>query len=176
MTEPAATPPVTAFIGLGANLDGPAGPPLVTLGAAIAAIDAWPDATVTGRSRVYQSDPVDAVGPPFMNQVVRLSVHGALAGDPVALLGRLQAIEQRYGRVRTFRNAPRTLDLDLLLFGDRRWTADGLEVPHPRLHERLFVLLPLADIDARLTVPGLGSVRDLIAAMADSPQQLRPIA
>ncbi|MGE0800235.1 MAG: 2-amino-4-hydroxy-6-hydroxymethyldihydropteridine diphosphokinase [Lautropia sp.] len=173
-TAPAARP-TTAFIGLGANLDGPAGPPLAALGAAIAAIDGWPDAMVTGRSRVYLSEPVDAIGPPFCNQALRIALQGPIAADPALLLDRLHAIERRFGRVRSVRNAPRPLDLDLLLFGDTRVDTAGLQLPHPRLHQRRFVLLPLADIDAGLAIPGHGSVRDCIATLAGSGQQLRPL-
>ena len=82
------------------------------------------------------------------------------------LLQALQAIEQRHGRKRPYRNAPRTLDLDLLLYGDRSLGLPTLTVPHPRMHERAFVLLPLAEIAPALQVPGRGPVAALAAGMA----------
>lgn len=162
----------TALIGLGANLDGPAGAPPATLSAAIGALDTLPRTRLTGRSRVFRSDPVDAAGPVYLNQVVRLQTQLA----PAELLDGLQRIETRFGRRRSVRNAPRSLDLDLLLYDDRRITDERLTVPHPRLHERLFVLMPLADIDPDLRIPGHGTVGDEIATVrATTSQRCTPL-
>ncbi len=97
--------------------------------------------------------------PDFINAVA--SVQTTL--EPRALLAELLAIEDRHGRRRGKRNAPRTLDLDLLLYEDEVLDADGLTLPHPRLHERAFVLAPLAEIASAVMVPGRGRVRDLLA-------------
>ncbi len=130
--------PVLAYIGLGANL----GDPAASLAAAMAAIASTPGVTLTARSALYASAPVDAGGPDYVNAVVQ--VHTVLTAPD--LLARLQAIELQAGRERPYRNAPRTLDLDLLLYGDAHITSPRLEVPHPRMGERAFVLLPLAEI------------------------------
>jgi 2-amino-4-hydroxy-6-hydroxymethyldihydropteridine diphosphokinase len=92
---------------------------------------------------------MDGDGPDYVNAVVELRTNL----QPEALLAALQAIERRFGRERPYRNAPRTLDLDLLLYGQRRITCDTLEVPHPRMHQRAFVLLPLAEIAPELALP-----------------------
>jgi 2-amino-4-hydroxy-6-hydroxymethyldihydropteridine diphosphokinase len=89
--------------------------------------------------------------------------------EPVALLHRLQAIEQRFGRVRSVRNAPRTLDLDLLLLGDCVMPGPELVLPHPRAHLRAFVLRPLAELDPGLELPGLGPIGPWLAKAADQP-------
>ena len=101
---------------------------------------------------MYDSAPVDSSGPWYCNQVVRVGT----SLDAPALLAALQGIEQAFGRQRPYRNAPRTLDLDVLLFNDEVRTDTQLTLPHPRLHERLFVLMPLAEIDAALPVPRAG--------------------
>ena len=101
-------------------------------------------------SSLYRSRPVDAVGPDYINAVAELRT--ALAPHP--LLQRLQDIEQAFGRVRSVRNAPRTLDLDLLLHGAQRIDTPRLTLPHPRLHLRAFVLRPLLDLAPQLQLPG----------------------
>jgi len=106
---------------------------------------------------------VDATGPDYLNAVAALDTD--LPAD--ALLAALHEIELRHGRERPYRNAPRTLDLDLLLHGDARIDSPRLVVPHPRLHERAFVLVPLADLAPDLLVPGVGRVRDLLDTVAD---------
>ena len=126
------------FVGLGANL----GDAAATLRAAMAAIDALPGTSCVRRSSLYRSAPVDACGPDFVNAAVELRT----ALEPAVLLRELLAIEQRFGRQRPHRNAPRTLDLDLLAYGDRRIDCPGIVLPHPRMHERAFVLMPLAEI------------------------------
>lgn len=130
--------PVTAFVALGANLGNAAR----SVEQAVGAIDALPRTRITRRSSLYQSAPVDAAGPDYVNAVIEIST-----GLPAAeLLAALQRIEEASGRERPYRNAPRTLDLDILLFGDRRIDTPTLTIPHPRMGERAFVLLPLAEI------------------------------
>ena len=129
---------VRAYVGLGANL----GDPLATLQAACDAIAALPDTRLVARSSWWRSAPVDASGPEFVNGVVALDTGLA----PHALLDALQAIEAAHGRERPYRNAPRTLDLDVLLYADERIDDARLTVPHPRMHERAFVLRPLLEV------------------------------
>ncbi len=161
-----------AWIGLGANLPSDHGDPADTLRAALAALAALPQSELRAASRLYESDPVDATGPAFLNQVAVLRTTLA----PAALLDELQAIERRFGRERPSPNAPRTLDLDLLLVDDSVIASERLTLPHPRLHERLFVLMPLAELDPALVVPGHGSVLALRdAVVARGGQQCRPV-
>lgn len=126
------------WVGLGANL----GERADTLRTALAAMAALPGTRVRRASSLYRSAPVGAGGPDYLNAVAEL--HTTLA--PQALLEALQGLEQAAGRERPYRNAPRTLDLDILLFGDQVIDTPTLTVPHPRLHERAFVLLPLAEL------------------------------
>ncbi|MCE1250323.1 MAG: 2-amino-4-hydroxy-6-hydroxymethyldihydropteridine diphosphokinase [Comamonadaceae bacterium] len=141
------------WIGLGANLgDAPA-----ALAAAVQALGALPGTQLQRCSRLYRSAPVDAGGPDYYNAVAEL--HTGLA--PLALLQALQAIEQAAGRERPYRNAPRTLDLDVLLWDEERIDLPQLTVPHPRLYERAFVLLPLAELR-----PGWASAAQLQAVAA----------
>lgn len=130
--------PVVAYVGLGANL----GDAARTIADAIERIGELPGTAVTARSSLYRSAPVDAPGPDYINAVVELRT-GLNAPE---LLTRLQQIEQAGGRTRPFRNAPRTLDIDLLLFGSASIASERLTLPHPRMHQRAFVLLPLAEI------------------------------
>jgi len=155
--KPAAAPS-DAFIGLGANL----GDRARQIDAACADIAALPMTTLVARSALYASAPLDAPGGEYLNAAAR--VRSALA--PLELLRALQAIETRHGRVRPFAGAPRTLDLDLLLYGDLALASDELTLPHPRLHERAFVLVPLAEIAPERIVPGKGRVADLCAVVA----------
>ena len=138
----------TAWIGLGANL----GDARASLQAALSAVAALPGCRLLQASSFYRSAPVDAGGPDFINAVAAL--HTTLA--PLALLDALQAIEQHSGRTRPYPNAPRTLDLDLLLLGDLQLHSPRLTLPHPRLHQRAFVLLPLLELAPALVAPGLG--------------------
>ena len=133
------------FVGLGANLgDAPA-----TVQAALEALCRLPGTRCLARSSLYRSAPVDAQGEDYINAVAQLQTKML----PAALLKALQAIEARFGRERPYRNAPRTLDLDLLLYGDRRIATPLLTLPHPRMHERAFVLVPLAEIAPDLAQP-----------------------
>jgi 2-amino-4-hydroxy-6-hydroxymethyldihydropteridine diphosphokinase len=130
--------PVIAFIGLGGNL----GDALATVRQAIAWMAELPGTQLLQASRIYRSAPVDAGGPDYFNAVARI---GTRLSAP-QLLAELQRLELRAGRERPYRNAPRTLDLDLLLYGDARIASAVLTVPHPRMRERAFVLLPLAEL------------------------------
>jgi 2-amino-4-hydroxy-6-hydroxymethyldihydropteridine diphosphokinase len=140
------------FVGLGANLGDAAN----TLRQAVAALRAQPEVQVVALSSLYRSAPVDAGGPDYVNAVAELRTTLA----PEALLQRLLQIEQQHGRERPYRHAPRTLDLDLLLYGDRRLETPSLTLPHPRLHLRAFVLEPLAELAPQLQVPGQGAISD----------------
>ena len=148
-----------AWIGLGANLGDRHG----TLQAAFEALDALPDSHLSARSRVWSSPPFLADGPDYLNAVARL--HTDLA--PHTLLAALQHIEARFGRERPYPNAPRTLDLDLLMQDDLSLNTATLILPHPRMHLRAFVLRPLAEIDPDLSIPGVGPVRQCLLDVAD---------
>jgi 2-amino-4-hydroxy-6-hydroxymethyldihydropteridine diphosphokinase len=140
-------PRVHAFIGLGANL----GDAAQALRAAIDRLAALPASRLLNTSSLYGTAPVDAGGPDYVNAVVELET----GLDAAALLAQLQSIEHTAGRERPYRNAPRTLDLDLLLYGDERIDTPALTVPHPRMTERAFVLVPLAEIAPRRVAPAL---------------------
>jgi 2-amino-4-hydroxy-6-hydroxymethyldihydropteridine diphosphokinase len=148
---------VAAFIGLGSNLDDPP----AQLRQAFAELAMLPSSALTGRSPLYRSDPIGPPGQPdYVNAVVRLDTELA----PEDLLDALQAIEQAHQRRRDVRWGPRTLDLDLLLYGEQCIASERLQVPHPHMHQRAFVLYPLADIAPTLHLPALGNLADLLAA------------
>lgn len=147
---------VTACVALGSNLDDPRG----QVERGFTALAMLPHTTLSARSRLYRTKPWGVADQPdFVNAAARLET--VLA--PRVLLDELLAIEVGAGRVRSVRNGPRILDLDLLLYGERVINEPDFVVPHPRLHERAFVLLPLADVAPDLEVPGHGRVRDLLA-------------
>jgi 2-amino-4-hydroxy-6-hydroxymethyldihydropteridine diphosphokinase len=127
-----------AFVAIGANL----GDARETVERAIADLASLPTTRLTACSSLYRTAPVDAMGPDFINAVVHLET----ALDPHALLAELHRLEAVAGRERPYRNAPRTLDLDLLRHGDAVMETETLTLPHPRMNERAFVLLPLAEI------------------------------
>lgn len=147
-----------AWIGLGANL-GDAQGAIVEALAGISLIEGTRLAAV---SSLYRSAPVDAEGPDFLNAVARVDT----TLPPEALLDALQAIERDHGRQRSHRNAPRTLDLDLLAWGDAVSASPRLTLPHPRMHLRAFVLVPLAELDPGLRLPGLPPLATLLAGCA----------
>jgi 2-amino-4-hydroxy-6-hydroxymethyldihydropteridine diphosphokinase len=148
---------ITAYIGLGSNQVGPR----AQIDQAFAELDGLPATRLAARSPLYRSAPVDAPGQPdFVNAVAAVETELSAA----QLLEALQAIESRHGRERNYRNAPRTLDLDLLLFGDTALASPTLTLPHPRMHERAFVLRPLLDLDPRAEIPGRGAARALLRA------------
>ena len=155
-----------AWVGIGANL----GDAAATVSAALLALAALPGCTLVQASPRYRSAPVGAAGPDFINAVAALDTTLA----PLALLAALQAIEQQFGRQRPYPNAPRTLDLDLLLHGQTVLQTEVLTLPHPRLHQRAFVLRPLLDVCPTLAVPGLGLVANWLAATADQAIQALP--
>ncbi len=138
--------PTLVWIGLGANL----GERDAALRQAVQAIAALPGTQVLRVSSLYRSAPVDAGGPDYLNAVAEI----ATRHDAHALLAALQAIEHGAGRERPYRNAPRTLDLDILLYGEQCITTLALTVPHPRMHERAFVLQPLAELVPGRVPPG----------------------
>jgi 2-amino-4-hydroxy-6-hydroxymethyldihydropteridine diphosphokinase len=140
----------TAYVGIGANL----GDAREQVLRGIDALQRLAQTALLRRSSLYRTSPVDAIGPDFVNAVVELRTRM----PPAELLQALHAIEQRQGRRRSARNAPRTLDLDLLLYGQRRCREPALTLPHPRLHSRAFVLRPLLEIAPQLVAPGLGSL------------------
>ena len=149
--------PQTAFIALGSNLEAP----LTQIRNAFVELGALPKTKLIARSSLYRSAPVGNVNQPyFINAVAKLETRLA----PSELLTALLEIEQRHGRRREFSNAPRTLDLDLLLYGDLIHHEHGLTLPHPRMHQRAFVLSPLHEIAPDSVIPGIGSVAEVLAA------------
>ncbi len=148
-----------AHVGLGANL----GDARAALDAALQAMAGLPRTQLLRCSSIYRSAPIDSSGPDYLNAVAELQTTLA----PLELLRHLQAIELGQGRERPYRNAPRTLDLDLLLHDALVLDSPELTLPHPRLHERAFVLLPLAELAPQLQVPGRGPVAALLEEVRD---------
>ncbi len=148
-----------AFVGLGANL----GDPVAQVTRALAALAELDATRVVRASSLYRTAPIgDADQHDYVNAVALLDTGLA----PRALLDAMLGIEHTAGRARSFRNAPRLLDLDLLLYGDQVIDAPGLLVPHPRMHERAFVLVPLVEIAPDAVVPGHGRAADLLRGTA----------
>ena len=148
------------YVGVGANL----GRPRETIAAALALLDQVSDVELVAVSALRETDPVGYEDQPrFVNGVVQLETELS----PRELLAQLLAIETRLGRVRGQgpRFGPRTIDLDLLLYGDEQINEPGLQIPHPRLHERRFALEPLAELDPALEIPGHGPVQALLAGL-----------
>lgn len=165
------------YLGLGANLPSAFGTPVETLEQAVAAIAAK-GVVIRARSPWYESAPVPRAAdqPWYVNGVIEV----ATDLDPAALLALLQQVEQEFGRVRSVPNAPRTLDLDIVAYGDRVVTEGAPLLPHPRMHERAFVLLPLRDLAPGWRHPQSGrDLTGLIAALGrlDDPQgqEIRPL-
>lgn len=145
---------VRAYVGLGSNL----GDPAAQISSAIDALAALPSTRLVARSRLYRSAAWGPIAQPdYLNAVAALD--SGLA--PEALMAELLAIERAAGRVRDARWGPRIIDLDLLLHGDCELATDALMLPHPRLHERAFVLLPLAELAPALVIPGRGALAAL---------------
>lgn len=148
-----------AYVGIGANLEDPA----ARVRGAFASLDGMRDTRVLKRSSLYRTAPLGhRAQPDFVNAVAELDTTLA----PGELLAGLQAIEARAGRTRSFRNAPRTLDLDLLLYGAQRIDEPGLVVPHPRMQERAFVLVPLLELAPEAAIPGVASARVCLGHIA----------
>jgi 2-amino-4-hydroxy-6-hydroxymethyldihydropteridine diphosphokinase len=156
-----------AFVGLGSNLSDPRTQVLQ----ALQALGRLPQTRVLARSSLYRSAPLGyAAQPDFINAVAQLET--ALA--PRALLDALLGLEQACGRTRLFLNAPRTLDLDMLLYDELRHHEHNLTIPHPEMHRRAFVLLPLLEIAPDCAIPGIGPVEAALQKCGD--QQLERIA
>ena len=150
----------TAYIALGANL----GDPAATVRAAFAALANLPESRLVHSSSLYRTAPVGITAQPeFVNAVAQLETTLA----PESLLDALFDIELRFGRIRADKNGPRTLDLDLLLYGHQFIDLPRLTLPHPRLHLRAFVLKPLAEIAPDLVIPGRGSLAAWLPAVAN---------
>jgi 2-amino-4-hydroxy-6-hydroxymethyldihydropteridine diphosphokinase len=148
-----------AYVGIGSNLEDP----VRQVREALDELDRMPHSRVVKRSSLYRSAPVGhAAQPDFVNAVAQLET-----GLPAErLLAELQEIEARHGRKRSFANAPRTLDLDLLLYGNAVIALPGLETPHPRMHERAFVLRPLVEISPEIEIPRRGPAKTCLEACA----------
>jgi len=156
-----------AYIALGSNL----ADPVSQLDAAFDELGRLPQTRFLARSSLWRSAPVGYLDQPdFVNAVA--AVDTGLEAE--TLLAHLLDIERRHGRVREFQNAPRTLDLDIALYGDDRIDTPTLTVPHPRMHERAFVLLPLSEIAPDIAIPGHGALRDLLPAIAGQRLEVMP--
>jgi 2-amino-4-hydroxy-6-hydroxymethyldihydropteridine diphosphokinase len=150
-----------ACIGIGGNL----GDARATVEQALVRLAALPRSRLLRASSLYRTAPVDSSGDDYINAVAQLATSLA----PLDLLHALQAIELDHGRQRPYRNAPRTLDLDLLLYGDEQIDSAELHVPHPRMAQRAFVLAPLLEIAPDIVIPGAGRAGPLLALIADQP-------
>jgi 2-amino-4-hydroxy-6-hydroxymethyldihydropteridine diphosphokinase len=156
----------TAYIGLGANL----GDAQNTVRLAIAALGTLPDTRSGFCSSLYLTAPIDADGADYVNAVAEITT----MLSPADLLLALQHIERQSGRVRTYQNAPRTLDCDLLLYDQKIIHSATLQVPHPRMHLRAFVLVPLLEIAPEIVLPGIGPASSMLAAV--SHQSIQKVA
>ena len=157
---------IRCYVAIGSNL----GDPRATVDEAIDELAALRGSILRAMSSLYRTAPVGLKQQPdFINAVVTLDTRLS-AND---LLAELLAVEARFGRVRSIPNAPRTLDLDLLLYGDLVCADEHLTLPHPRMHQRAFVLVPLAEVAPGLVIPGHGSVDALLANCAD--QRIHPL-
>ncbi|NJM32361.1 MAG: 2-amino-4-hydroxy-6-hydroxymethyldihydropteridine diphosphokinase [Limnobacter sp.] len=151
----------TCYLGLGGNL----GNPMQLFDAVVEDISRWPQANMVCESPRYQSQPLNAPGPQYTNSVIEL----VWSGSPDDLLQACLNLEAMHGRTRTTKNAPRTVDLDLLLFGQAIIQTTDLTVPHPRMHLRRFVLEPLQQLNPGLDIPIHGPVRTLLQATLNQP-------
>lgn len=151
-----------AYIGIGGNL----GDAQQQVRAAIAALDTLPDTRCVAASSLYRTAPVGYTDQPdFINAVAELDT----TLEPHALLDALQAVENSHGRERSFKDAPRTLDLDVLLYDAQTIDDARLTVPHPRMHERAFVLAPLLEIAPGCVIPARGTAAEWLARCTDQP-------
>lgn len=150
---------INAKIGIGANL----GDARHTVTLAIARLAQLPQTRLTAQSSLFRTAPLDATGDDYVNAVIAIDT----GLDAFALLQSLQELELAFGRERPYRNAPRTLDLDLLLYGSEQIDSEQLSVPHPRMTERAFVLLPLLQIDPFIDIPGKGAAHQFAGLVAD---------
>jgi 2-amino-4-hydroxy-6-hydroxymethyldihydropteridine diphosphokinase len=150
---------VIALVGIGANL----GDARANVADALARLETQPGCRLVAASNLWRTAPIDSAGDDYINAVALVDT----TLDAHALLAVLQAIETAHGRERPYRNAPRTLDLDLLLYGDAVIDTPTLSVPHPRMHERAFVLAPLLELDPDIAIPGRGRAADYLPRVAD---------
>ncbi|MDN4057690.1 2-amino-4-hydroxy-6-hydroxymethyldihydropteridine diphosphokinase [Massilia sp. YIM B02769] len=148
-----------AYVGIGANL----GDARANVRDALARLNAYPGCRLHAASGSWRTAPVDSSGDDYINAVAAVDT----GLDAHALLAALMHIEQAHGRERPYRNAPRTLDLDLLMYGDAIIDTPTLVVPHPRMHERAFVLAPLLEIAPDIVIPGRGRAADCLPGVAD---------
>lgn len=157
-----------AFIALGANL----GKPVPTLREAVKAIARTEGVKLLAKSSLYRTEPIESSGPDYVNAVI--SVETALPSEE--LLQKLLRLEKFFGRVRPqgVVNAPRTLDLDLLLCGNLVRSTQTLTLPHPRMHQRAFVLVPLVEIAPDVVIPGLGYAKDFLPDVASQAIEKLP--
>ena len=152
---------VLAYVGLGSNLENPE----TQVKTAIEVLAGLPQTRLQARSSLYRSAPMGPQDQPdYVNAVVQL-ITGL---EAEALLDKLQGIEQARGRVRAQHWGPRTLDLDILLYGENVVTTERLKIPHPGIAERNFVLYPLAEINGQLDIPGLGRLESLLEQCPDA--------
>lgn len=151
----------TAYIGIGANLGNPAKQVL----SAVSRMAALPGARLLRQSGLYRTAPIEADGDDYINAVICLLTTLA----PEALLEQLQGIETKAGRQRPYRNAPRTLDLDILLYDQIQMQTPRLTLPHPRMAERAFVLVPLTEIAPEIAIPGKGPAITCLEAVRHQP-------
>jgi 2-amino-4-hydroxy-6-hydroxymethyldihydropteridine diphosphokinase len=161
--EPTSLPGPRIFVGLGANVGADFEVVVARVRQALRELDSLPGTRRVAASSLYRSAPVDASGPPFVNAVAELRSELG----PLDLLDALQALEQRHGRQRPYHHAPRTLDLDLLLHGPQQLCTPRLVLPHPRLHQRAFVLLPLLELAPELLHPALGPLAGFVPGVRD---------
>ena len=144
-----------AFIGLGSNLENP----VLQINQAVTHLAMLPETCILKQSSLYRSAPIDAPNQPdYINAVVKLKT----LLQPQQLLEHLLTIEENSGRIRTYSNAPRILDLDLLLYDNLQYHEENLIVPHPRMHQRAFVLRPLVEIENDSVIPGIGLASELL--------------
>jgi len=153
-----------AYVGLGGNL----GDAVTTLRLVLDTLQTMPGIHACTSSPFYRTAPIDSSGPDYVNAVAAIDT----TLEPLSLLDTLQSLENQHGRERPYRNAPRTLDLDLLLYGDLILDTPRLTVPHPRMQERAFVLAPLHDLAPDLVIPA-GPVASLLADLPD--QGIQPL-
>lgn len=157
-----------AWLGIGANL----GDARQTLKDAVVCLAQQHTLTVVAKSSLYRTAPIDAGGDDYYNCVVKIET----SLDVHALLALCQRVEHHFGRERPFRNAPRTLDIDILLYGDATIDETDLVVPHPRMTGRAFALVPLVEIDPELVIPGLGPASAFLAAVAEQRiEKVKPL-
>jgi 2-amino-4-hydroxy-6-hydroxymethyldihydropteridine diphosphokinase len=149
---------VNAYVGIGANL----GDAIASVKLAIAKLADLPTTRVCAQSSLFRTAPIEAGGDDYVNAVARIET----ALDAHTLLGALQALEAEFGRERPYVNAPRTLDLDILLYGNRCISTESLTVPHPRLTQRAFALIPLLQIDPLIAIPGKGPAHQFVPDVA----------